>query len=84
MLPGGPGRRNPEQRMCERFVVREQGKFSTFMEEPEVPHGGVSSQELSVKGGVTGFGGGKLLEEEGKQSPGTSNKLLEKSSDVKI
>ena len=49
-----------------------------------MPHGGVSSQELSVKGGVTGFGGGQLLEGEGKQSPGTSNKLLEKSSDVKI
>ena len=70
--------------MCERFVVCEQSKFSTFKEEPEVPHSGVGSQELPVEGRVTGFGGGQLLGEEGEQSPGTSNKLLEKSSNLQI
>ena len=36
----------------------------------------VGRQKHSVKGGVTGLGGGQLLGEEGKGSPGTSNKLL--------
>ena len=60
-----------------------------------MPHGRVGSQELSVEGGVAqpgasveggvpGFGGGQFFGEEGKQSPGTSNKLLENSSNMQI
>ena len=70
--------------MRERFLVYEQVEISTFQEELEVPQGSVGSQELSVEGGVTGFGGGQFLGEEGKQSPGTLNKLLENSSNVRI
>ena len=44
-----------------------------------MPHGRVGSQELSVRGGVMGFGREQLLGEEGKKSPGTLNKLLENS-----
>ena len=43
LLPGGPGQRDPELRVCERLVVCEQGKTPTFQEEREVSHVGVSS-----------------------------------------
>ena len=61
--------------MSERFVVNEQGKFSTFQEEQEVPHGGVGSQYLSIKGGVTGFAEDIFLEKKvsGAQEPQTSS-----------
>ena len=60
--------------MRERFVVREQGKITTFQEETEVTQGRVGSQELSVKGGLTGFGREQLLGEEASraQEPQTS------------
>ena len=60
--------------MRERFVVREQGKITTFQEETEVTQGGVGSQELSVKSGLTEFGREQLLGEEASraQEPQTS------------
>ena len=83
LLMGGTGWRNPDQRLHERLVVSKQGGICTIKEEPEVPHR-VGSQELSVKGEVTILGGGKLLGEEGKGSPGTLNKLLENSCHVRV
>ena len=71
LLPGQPGRRNSEQRVCERFVVIEQCKIPTFQEETEVSHGGVSIQELMVEGRVMG-----LLGEENQRRPGSMNQLL--------
>ena len=48
-------------------MVGEQGKTSTFQEEREMTHGVVSSQNLTVKGGVMGLGGGQLLGEESQR-----------------
>ena len=44
------GRRNPEQRVCERLAVSEHSKIPTFQEKLEVSHSGICSQEFTVKG----------------------------------
>ena len=82
LLLGGPGQRNPEQRLSERLMVSEQGKIPTFQEEFELSHDRVSSQEIPVQGGVMGLGEGQLLREKGKWSPESSNQLLKNSSNV--
>ena len=50
--------------MCQRLVVREEGKLTSFQEETEVTDGGISSQQLPVEGVVLGFGGREFLQEE--------------------
>jgi len=42
-------------------VVSKQDKLFTFEEETEMAEGGVSSEQLSVEGGVLALGGGQLL-----------------------
>ena len=45
-------------------MIREKGKLSGFEEETEMANRSVGSKEFTVKGGVLGFGGGKLLGKE--------------------
>ena len=65
VLSGGPRRRGAEQDLCQGLVICEKGKFTTLQEKTEMADGGVGCQEFSVKGGVFGFGRGKLLGEKG-------------------
>ena len=46
--------------------------------------GGVGSKEFTIEGGVLGFGGGKLLGKESQRGPGTSETLLQNSTNVGI
>ena len=68
LLAGRPGRRNPKQSMCQRFVIRENSKFSTFKHEPEVTKGRVGSQEFSVEGGVFLLCVGEFLRVESQKA----------------
>ena len=84
-MPGGPGRRVTEQNSVrQRFVVCEQVELSPLQKETEVTNSTVSSQELSVEGGILGLGGVLFLGEERLQRPGTLDLLLEDGADVGI
>ena len=70
--------------MHQRLVVREEGEFLSFQEEMEMTNRRISSQELPVGGRLFGLGSGELLGEEGQQGPGTTDLLLESSSQMGI
>ena len=76
LLPEGPRRRGTEQNVHQRLVVREEGEFLSYQEKTKMMHGRISSQQLPVKGGVFGLGGGEFLEEESHQGPETTDLLL--------
>ena len=84
LLSGGSGRRGAEQGVHQGLVVCEKGEFTTLQEETEMADGGVGCCEFSVKGGVFGFGKGKLLGEEGKGLPGAMETLLKDSTHMRV
>ena len=65
-------------------MVGKKGKITGFKEKTEMADGGVGGKEFSVKGGVLGFGRGKLLEEKGKGRPGTTETFLENSTHMRV
>ena len=73
-----------EQGMHQGLVVCEEGELATLQEESEVTNRGISCQKPPVKGGVLGFGRGKLLGEKGKWRPGATETLLEDRAHVRV
>ena len=80
LLSGGPRQRGVEQGVFQGLVVGEEGEISTLQEETEVTNGEVSSQKLSVKVGVLGFGGGKFLGEKGEWGLGATVMMCKNST----
>ena len=70
--------------MRQGLVVGEQRKLPPFQHETEVMNSRVSSQELSVEGGVFGLGRGMFFGEESQRRPGASDHLLEDCTNMGV
>ena len=65
-------------------MISNKDEISTFQEKTEMPDGRECSQELMVKGEVTGLIVGQLPGEEGEGGPRLLHTLLENSTNVYI